>query len=65
MVQDILDRGVQQKIFLIEDTELAAIVIVIAMKGLEIPLLTTSRSENLNRHLDRMLDILLYGIIIR
>ena len=65
MVEDILADGVTRKIFQVEDTELAAIVLVIAMKGLEIPLLKTSRSENLTRHLDRMLDILLYGIVIR
>jgi AcrR family transcriptional regulator len=65
MIQNILVDGVTRKIFQVEDTELAAIVIVIAMKGLEIPLLTTSRSENIALHLDRMLDILLYGIVIR
>lgn len=65
MVQDILADGVTRKIFQVEDPELAAIVLVIAMKGLEIPLFTTSRSENITRHLDRMLDILLYGIVIR
>lgn len=65
MIQSILADGVARKIFQVADTELAAIVLVIAMKGLEIPLLTTSRSENITQHIDRMLDILLYGIVIR
>jgi AcrR family transcriptional regulator len=65
MMQNILIDGVARKIFHVEDTELAAIAIVIAVKGLEIPLLTTKRIENINLHLDHLLDILLYGLVKR
>jgi AcrR family transcriptional regulator len=65
MMQNILIDGVARKTFQVEDTELAAIAIVIAIKGLEIPLLTTSRIENIDLHLDHLLDILLYGLVKR
>jgi AcrR family transcriptional regulator len=65
MMQNILIDGVARKIFQIEDTELAAIAIVIAIKGLEIPLLTTNRIENIELHLNHLLDILLYGLVKR
>jgi AcrR family transcriptional regulator len=65
MMQNILIDGVARKIFQIEDTELAAIAIVIAIKGLEIPLLATNRIQNIDLHLNHLLDILLYGLIKR
>jgi AcrR family transcriptional regulator len=65
MMQNILIDGVARQIFHVEDTELAAIAIVIAVKGLEIPLLTTRRIENIDLHLDHLLDILLYGLVKR
>jgi AcrR family transcriptional regulator len=65
MMQNILIDGVARKIFQIEDTELASIAIVIAIKGLEIPLLATSRIQNIELHLNHLLGILLYGLIKR
>jgi AcrR family transcriptional regulator len=65
MMQNILIDGVARNIFHVEDTELAAIAIVIAIKGLEIPLLTTNRIQNIDLHIDHLLDILLYGLVKR
>jgi AcrR family transcriptional regulator len=65
MMQNILIDGVARKIFQIEDSELAAIAIVIAIKGLEIPLLATNRIQNIDLHLNHLLEILLYGLIKR
>jgi len=65
MMQNILIDGVARKTFQVEDTELAAIAIVIAIKGLEIPLLTTNRIENIDLHLEHLLGILMYGLVKR
>ncbi|MFZ4522310.1 MAG: TetR/AcrR family transcriptional regulator [Bacteroidales bacterium] len=67
IVSAILDQGVTDGIFYLEDTFLTAIAIVTALKGMEIPLLI-SESENdnlLEKRLDRLLDVLFYGIIKR
>jgi AcrR family transcriptional regulator len=67
IVRDILDQGVEAGIFNLEDTYLTSIAIVTALKGMEIPLLITETgSENLlEQRLDRLIDVLFYGIIKR
>ena len=67
IVKDILDQGVEAGIFNLEDTYLTSIAIVTALKGMEIPLLITETgSENLlEQRLDRLIDVLFYGIIKR
>jgi AcrR family transcriptional regulator len=67
IITDILDQGVKDGIFHLEDTFLTAIAIVTALKGMEIPLLITeSCGDNLlEQRLDRLLDVLFYGMIKR
>ena len=67
IVSSILNQGVAEGIFHLEDTFLTAIAIVTALKGMEIPLLITeSGGENvLEQRLDRLLDVLFFGIIKR
>ena len=62
-IQWILKRGIEQGQFRIENTELAAIAIFTAMKGLEIPLFWRKVSDNLELRLENMLNILFYGIV--
>ncbi|MEI7660661.1 MAG: TetR/AcrR family transcriptional regulator [Bacteroidota bacterium] len=67
IVTGILDHGVKAGIFHLEDTYLTSIAIVTALKGMEVPLLITETGEDnvLEQRLDRLLDVLFYGIIKR
>ena len=67
IVTGILDQGVKDGIFHLEDTFLTAIAIVTALKGMEIPLLITeSGGDNLlEQRLDRLLDVLFFGMVKR
>ncbi len=67
IVAGILDHGVAAGRFYLEDTFLTAIAIVTALKGMEIPLLVSENNGDpiLGQRLDRLLDVLFYGIIRR
>jgi AcrR family transcriptional regulator len=65
MMQNILDEGVQNNMFEIADTPLAAIAIVTALKGMEIPLFWGVEEKNTEQRLDRLIQILFHGIIKR
>jgi AcrR family transcriptional regulator len=65
MVEDVLKEGVARNEFIIEDTEFAAIAIVTAMKGLEIPLFIHKQPLNLEERIDHLLNVLFYGITKR
>lgn len=66
IIKNILDEGVDNNEFNIEDTYLTSVAIVTAMKGLEIPLFITNPSENhLEVRLDQLINVLFYGIIKR
>jgi AcrR family transcriptional regulator len=67
IVTGILDSGVEDGTFHLEDTMLTAIAIVTALKGMEIPLLLTETGDDslLEKRLDRLLDVLFFGIVKR
>ena len=67
IVTGILDKGVEAGIFHLEDTFLTSVAIVTALKGMEIPLLITESEGDtlLEQRLDRLLEVLFYGIIKR
>ncbi len=62
-VEYILTEGARVNTFNIENTELAAIAICTAMKGLEIPLFWKNKSYAIESRLDDILDMLFYGIV--
>lgn len=65
ILQDILTDGVKKREFNIQDTEIAAIALVTAIKGLETPLNIRGAKKNLERQIDYVLKILFYGIMRR
>lgn len=65
MVEGFLKEGVVQKQFIVDNTELAAIAIVTAMKGLEIPLFKYNNQLNWDERMEHLLNVLLYGIVRR
>lgn len=66
IVKQMLEEGINRNEFKVKDLNLSALAIVTAMKGLEIPLVTSTMGvESLNMVIDDMLDILFYGIVKR
>jgi AcrR family transcriptional regulator len=66
IVRGFLQEGIDTGLFKVKDTELSAIAIITAMRGLEIPLLVTSpKADDLDTIIDDMLDILFYGLVKR
>jgi AcrR family transcriptional regulator len=65
MMESILVEGVDAGIFEIDDTSLAAIAIVTALKGMEIPLFWGVEEKDLETRLDRLIHILFHGVMKR
>ncbi len=54
IIESILKDGQQKNIFRIDEIQLGAVAIAIAMKGLEIPLLINDAENNLEVRLDKI-----------
>jgi len=65
MMESILVEGVENGIFEIDDTSLAAIAIVTALKGLEIPLFWGVEEKDLESRLDHLIHVLFNGVMKR
>lgn len=65
MVENILNEGVQNNEFQIENTSLAAIAIVTALKGMEIPMFWEKEEQDVEKRLNDLISILFYGVIKR
>lgn len=65
IVENILKKGVENNEFSIEDTALAAIAIVTAFKGMEIPMFWEKEEGDVENRLDSLLNFLFYGVIKR
>ena len=63
LVERILVEGINSEVFNIEDSRLAAIVLVTAMKGLEIPLFWNQGVDNVESRLKNVLKIMFNGIL--
>ena len=63
LLQDILEEGVNKNVFRIENVELAAIAVVTALKGLEIPLFWSNKRKNAEEQIEGLLNVLFYGIM--
>jgi AcrR family transcriptional regulator len=65
IVRNILKSGIEKNEFVIDDPELAAVALVTAMKGLEIPLFIKKEHGNIEDRLDNLIKFLFYGLIRR
>ncbi len=73
MVENILKAGAKSNEFNIDNTRLAAVAIVTAMKGLEIPLFweddkeqdEVEKEQDMEKRLDDLINILFYGLVRR
>jgi AcrR family transcriptional regulator len=64
-VDSFLKDGVKQGLFQIEDTDLTAIGLVTAMRGLELPLYRQINYRNYDEQVLHLLNVLFYGIVKR
>jgi AcrR family transcriptional regulator len=63
-IQSILEGGIENGDFSIEDPYLASVAIVTSMKGFEIPLyIRGKKDQNLERRVDKLLKMLFNGIL--
>ncbi len=58
----ILNSGIEKGVFDLEDVQLTAKMITIALKGLEYPLLVEERNKNIEPKINAMLNILFKGL---
>ncbi|MFT3737570.1 MAG: TetR/AcrR family transcriptional regulator [Breznakibacter sp.] len=68
MIKQMLDEGVGSGLFQVKNSQLAAIAISTALKGLEMPLFRMSAPKNLDdfkSQLNNILNILFYGLMKR
>jgi AcrR family transcriptional regulator len=65
IVTEILQKGIKDNKFVIEDPALSAVAIVTAMKGLEIPLFINKDHGNIEDRLDNLIKFLFYGLVKR
>jgi len=63
LVEKILNEGIINQVFSIEDSRLAAIVLVTAMKGMEVPLFWHDDNDNLDSRIKNVLKIMFNGIV--
>jgi len=65
ILKSILQTGIDQGKFSVEDPELAAVAIATALKGLEIPLFIKKEHGNIEDRLDNLINFLFYGLVKR
>ncbi|NCB09202.1 MAG: TetR/AcrR family transcriptional regulator, partial [Bacteroidia bacterium] len=58
----IIGEGIERNEFKMMDATLTAKIIVIAMKGLEVPLMLENEKNDIKNRISEVLDILFYGM---
>ncbi|NWJ50921.1 MAG: TetR/AcrR family transcriptional regulator [Bacteroidetes bacterium] len=59
----ILEEGVQEGYFTIQEPEFAAIGLIAAIRGIELKLFSNIRKPGFDQTLDNLIEIVLYGVI--
>lgn len=65
LLKSILQLGADSGTFRIEDVDLTSLAVATALKGLEIPLLASHNEISIELRIDRILQILFFGIVKR
>lgn len=64
LFKDILEEGVNKKLFNVQDLDLAAMALIMAVKGIEDYVFRTNDAEEFTSRIDQLLNLILHGIII-
>ena len=65
IVKNILNEGIEKNIFIIQDAELTSFAIISALKGLEYPWSIKVSLPDIEKNIDKLLEILFRGILKR
>ena len=65
IVKNILNKGIEKNIFIIQDAELTSFAIISALKGLEYPWTIKVSLPDIEKNVDKLLEILFRGILKR
>jgi AcrR family transcriptional regulator len=65
LLKKILQLGAESGTFRIEDVDLTALAVATALKGLEVPLLASHNDISIELRIERIMQILFYGIVKR
>jgi AcrR family transcriptional regulator len=65
IIKKILQEGINQKVFFIKDLELTSFAIATAIKGLEYDWAIRIEEKDLEEGIDKLLEVLFYGLIKR
>lgn len=68
LIQGILEAGVKEGIFAMPDTEITAVVLHHALKGLEVPYIRGSMGDNISQRIkrrDNVMNLIFNGIKIK
>jgi len=65
LLKRILELGVELGTFRIEDVDLTSLAVATALKGLEVPLLATNDNISIELRIERIMQILFFGIVKR
>jgi AcrR family transcriptional regulator len=65
MISGILKEGVDSGIFMVVNTEMSSMAVVMAMKGMELPLTFELSAEAIDKAIEELMNLLFYGIIKR
>lgn len=63
LFKDILEEGVKKKLFNVMDLELAAMALIMAVKGIEDYVFRTNDAVEFTSRIDQLLNLILHGII--
>ncbi len=63
ILTEILEAGVNEGYFTIQEPEFAAIGLIAAIRGIELKLFSNIRKPGFDKTLDNLLEIVLYGVI--
>jgi hypothetical protein len=60
----ILEEGVKKRLFNVKDLDLAAMALIMAVKGIEDYVFRTNDAVEFTSRIDQLIDLILHGIII-
>ncbi len=64
LFKDILEEGVNKKLFNVQNLDLAAMALIMAVKGIEDYVFRTNDAVEFTSRIDQLLNLILHGIII-
>ncbi|MCK4667742.1 TetR/AcrR family transcriptional regulator [Candidatus Dependentiae bacterium] len=65
LIKEILQKGIQEERFAIDDVELTSTVILVTLKGVEFEWSTKFNENEIEKNIDKLLDLLFNGILRR